>query len=197
MTIARRENISIEGRYCKVDAKYVPFENYFHVGVGKCKAEIHDVLADVGMYINGQQLYARTKLIAEPYGKAREVIYTLSVYEKKFKFGHDFISGKFLKKIMRHLLVCGLCNMYVDKLIEMICNILVKYDPLSGIMQPNDGADKIIDGIPCFSYILDGDFVSMRRKVFNAALKTLPRDERKSVNDICREIILPFFQKYD
>ena len=191
VTVARRDNISIDERYCKA-------ENYFHVGVGECKAEIHNVLADVGIFINGRQLYERTKLIAEPYGKVREVIYTLSVRENIIKFGdEDLISGKFLRGIMKHLLVCRLCNMYVDKLIEMICNILVKYDPLSGIMQPNDGADKIIDGIPCFSYILDGDFVSMRRKVFNAALKTLPRDERKSVNDICREIILPFFQKYD
>ena len=196
VTIARRENISIEGRYCKVDEKYVPFENYFHVGVGECKAEIHDVLADVGIFINGQQLYARTKLIAEPYGKAREVIYALAVREKKFKFGDDLISGKFLKGIMKHLLVCRLCNMYVDKLIEMICNVLVKYDPLSGIMESNDGADKIIDGVPCFSYILDGDFVIMRRDAFNAALKTLPKDKRKDVNDICQEIILPFFKKY-
>ena len=197
VTIARRENISIEGRYCKVDEKYVPFENYFHVGVGECKAEIHDVLADVGVFINGQQLYARTKLIAEPYGKAREVIYAMSVREKKFKFGDDLISGKFLKGIMKHLLVCRLCNMYVDKLIEMICNVLVKYAPLSAIMESNDSADKIIDGgVPCYSYILDGDFVIMRRDAFNAALKTLPKDERKDVNDICQEIILPFFKKY-
>jgi hypothetical protein len=135
-------------------------------------------------------------LIAEPYGKAREVIYALSVREKKFKFGDDLISGKFLKGIMKHLLVCRLCNMYVDKLIEMICNVLVKYDPLSGIMESNDSVDKIIDGVPCYSYILDGDFVIMRRDAFNAALKTLPKDERKDVNDICQEIILPFFKKY-
>ena len=30
---------------------------------------------------------------------------------------------------------------------------------------------------------MDGDFVIMRRDAFNAALKTLPKDERKDVND--------------
>jgi hypothetical protein len=192
VTVARRDNISIDERYCKA-------ENYFHVGVGECKAEIHDVLADVGIFINGGQLYDRTKLIAEPYGKVREVIYALSVREKIFKFGdEDLISGKFLRAIMKHLLVCRLCNMYVDKLIEMICNVLVKYAPLSTIMESNDSADKIIDGaVPCYSYILDGDFVIMRRDAFNAALKALPKDKRKGVWNICQEIILPFSEKYN
>ena len=191
VTVARRENISIDERYCKA-------ENYFHVGVGECKAEIHNVLADVGIFINGRQLYERTKLIAEPYGKVREVIYTLSVRENIIKFGdEDLISGKFLRGIMKHLLVCRLCNMYVDKLIEMICDVLVKYEFLGNI-ESNDSADIIIDGaVPCFSYILDGDFVNMRRDAFNAALKTLPKNKRKGVQNICQEIILPFFEKYN
>jgi hypothetical protein len=87
--------------------------------------------------------------------------------------------------------------MYVDKLIEMICNVLVKYAPLATIMESNDSADIIIDGaVPCYSYILDGDFVSMRRDAFDAALKALPKDKRKGVHNICQEIILPFFEKY-
>ena len=128
----------------------------------------------------------------------REVIYTLSVRENIIKFGdEDLISGKFLRGIMKHLLVCRLCNMYVDKLIEMICDVLVKYEFLGNI-ESNDSADIIIDGaVPCFSYILDGDFVHMRRDAFNAALKTLPKDKRKGVQNICQEIILPFFEKYN
>jgi hypothetical protein len=191
VTVARRDNISIEEGYCKA-------ENYFHIGVGECKAEIHNVLADVGIFINGQQLYERTKLIAEPYGKVREVIYALSVRDKIFNFGgEDLISGKLLRAIMKHLLVCCFCNIYVDKLIEMICNVLVSYDPLAASMESNDNADMIIDGaVPCFSYILDGDFVIMRRDAFNAALKALPKDRRRGVHNICHEIILPFFEKY-
>ena len=191
VTVARRENISIDERYCRA-------ENYFHVGVGKCKAEIHDVLADVGIFINGRQLYERTKSIAEPYGKVREVIYTLSVREKIIKFGdEDLISGKFLRGIMKHLLVCRLCNIYVDKLIKMICDVLVQYEFL-GNLETNNTADMTIDGgVPCFSYILDGDFVHMRGDAFNAPLKTLSKDKRKGVQNICREIILPFFEKYN
>jgi hypothetical protein len=190
VTVARRDNISIDEEHCKS-------ENYFHIGVGGCKAEIHEVLADVGIFINGKQLYERTKLIAEPYGKVREVIYTLAVRDRMFKFGEELISGKLLRSIMKHLLVCCSCNIYVDKLIEMICNVLVKYNPLGNVMESNDNADMIIDGaVPCFSYILDGDFVIMRRDAFKAALKTLPKDSRKGVHNICHEIILPFFEKY-
>ena len=190
VTVARRDFISIDERYCKP-------ESYFHIGVGQCKEEIHEVLADVGVFINGKQLYERTKLIAEPYGKVREVIYALSVRSSIFKFGEELISGKLLRSIMKHLLVCCSCNIYVDKLIEMLCDVLVKYNPLATCMESNDIADVIIDGaVPCFSYILDGDFVIMRRDAYNAALKTLPKHSRKGVQNICDEIILPFFEKY-
>jgi hypothetical protein len=194
--IARRENISIKPQYAEVDEHYVPFENYFHVGVGKCSSETHDILADVGIFVNGQQLYDRVSLLAHPYGKEREVIYSLSVHEQIFQFSNDLISGKFLKLIMRHLLVCRKCNMYVDKLIEMICDTLVKNDTLSGVMNECGSSDNILDGnVPCYSYILDGDFVDMRKDAYNAPLKTLMKKDRKNV-DICKGIIVPFFQKY-
>jgi hypothetical protein len=189
VTVARRDNISVNEEYCMS-------ESYFHIGVGACKAEVHDVLADVGIFVNGKQLYERTILIAEPYGKGREVIYALSVRDTLFQFGKEFVSGKLLRSLMKHLLVCRSCNIYVDKLIEMICDVLVKYNPLEGIMEKCDHADIIIEGsVPCFSYILDGDFVHMRRDAFRAALKTLPKDKRKGVHNICDEIILPFFKR--
>ena len=190
VTVARRDNISVDDQHCKP-------ENYFHIGVGACKAEVHEVLADVGIFINGKQLYERTKLIAEPYGKVREVIYALSVRDAIFPFGEELISGKSLRSIMKHLLVCRFCNIYVDTLIEMICMVLVKYNSLENIMDSNDTADVIIDGaVPCFTYILDGDFVIMRRDAFRAALKTRPKASRRGVHNICHEIILPFFEKY-
>jgi hypothetical protein len=49
--------------------------------------------------------------------------------------------------------------------------------------------------VPCYSYILDGDFVIMRKDAYNAPLKTLLKEKRKNVN-ICKDIIVPFFQKY-
>ena len=189
VTVARRDNISIDEQHCKL-------ENYFHIGIGECNAEVHDILADVGIFINGKQLYEQTKLIAEPYGKVREVIYALAVRDRLFQFGEELISGKVLRSIMKHLLVCRSCNIYVDKLIEMICNVLVKYNPIENIMESSDNADIIIEGaVPCYSYILDGDFVIMRRDAFRAALKTLPKDSRKGVHNICDEIILPFFER--
>ena len=189
VTVARRDNISIDEEHCKP-------ENYFHIGVGECKAEVHDVLADVGIFINGKQLYEQTKLIAEPYGKVREVIYALSVRDRLFQFGEELISGKVLRSIMKHLLVCRRCNIYVNKLIEMICDVLVKYNPIENIMDSSNNSDIIIEGsVPCFSYILDGDFVIMRPDAFRAALKTLPKDSRKGVHNICDEIILPFFER--
>jgi hypothetical protein len=189
VTVARREDISIDDRHCK-DA------NYFHIGLGDCNTEVHNVLADVGIFINGRQLYQQAKLIAEPYGKVRELIYSLSVRDKVFQFGKELISGKTLRSIMKHLLVCRSCNKYVEKLLEMICMVLVKYDPLDNIMESNDNADVIIEGnVPCYSYILDGDFVIMRQDAYKAALKTLPKDSRKGVQNICDEIILPFFER--
>ncbi|CAB3996210.1 Hypothetical predicted protein [Paramuricea clavata] len=71
--VARRENISIKSEYAMVDKCYVPFKNYFHIGIGQCSSEVHDVLADVGIIVNGEQLYNRACLLAHPYGKEREM----------------------------------------------------------------------------------------------------------------------------
>ncbi|CAB4033376.1 Hypothetical predicted protein [Paramuricea clavata] len=194
VVVARRENISIQ-------PQYAVSEDYFHVGVGECSTAVHDVLADVGIFVNSMQLYNSVNLYAHPYDKERDVIYALSVHEHIFKFNDDeLVSGKFLKLIMKHLLVCQCCNLYVNKLVEMICTSLVKHDTLTDVMNDPDKADKILQGnVPCYTYILDGDFVTMRRDAYNAPLKTLPKNwsckEKKNVN-ICKDIIELFFQKH-
>ena len=198
--IARRENISIPAVYTQVDNRYVPFPNYFHIGVGACGKDIHTVLADVGIFVNGQQLYNSVSLIAHPYGKERGVIFALSQHDEELQFSGGPVTSKYLKAIMKHLLVCRSCNMYVDKLVEMICTSLVKDSAvLTGMVETNSTADEIMPGgVPCHLYILDGDFYTMRKDSYRAPLKTLPIDQRKyrkSVN-ICKDIIVPFFEKH-
>ncbi|CAB3979021.1 Hypothetical predicted protein [Paramuricea clavata] len=73
--VVRRENVSIKSEYAVVDNRYVPFENYFHIGVGECSTDIHDVFLDVGIFVNGKQLYDSVRLYAQPYGKEREASY--------------------------------------------------------------------------------------------------------------------------
>ncbi|CAB4013446.1 Hypothetical predicted protein [Paramuricea clavata] len=186
VTVVRREHVSIK-------SEYMVCEDYFHVGVGLCATVVHEVLADVGIFINAKQLYNAVRRQAEPYGKTQEVIYALGVHEPIFKFGDEQINGKTLKFIMKHLLVCKCCNVYVDKLVEMICTTLVKHDTLPGVMNSAE-ADKLKDGlVPCYTYIMDGDFVVMRKDAYRAPLK-INRIKWGSKN-ICKEIVDPFFEK--
>jgi hypothetical protein len=195
--IARRDNISMSSVYAQVDNLYVPFSDYFHIGVGACGKEIHSVLSDVGIFVNSLQLYNSACLIAHPYGLERGVIFALAQHEDKLLFSAGLVLSKYLKAIMKHLLVCRTCNMYVDKLVEMICNSLIKNSViLDDMPNTNVTADKTMPGgVPVYSYILDGDFPQMRRDAYNAPLKTLPAGERRNVN-ICKSIIVPFFQKH-
>jgi recombinational DNA repair protein RecR len=115
-------------------------------------------------------------------------------------FTAGLVLAKYLKAIMKHLLVCRTCNMYVDKLVEMICNSLIKdSEILSEMDSTNVTADKTMPGgVPVYSYILDGDFPQMRRDAYNAplkTLKTLKKKEKKNVN-ICKSIIVSFFEKH-
>jgi hypothetical protein len=49
-----------------IDERFVIDSYYFHVGVGKCWAETHDVFAEVSLYVNVKQLYKLVKLYAGP-----------------------------------------------------------------------------------------------------------------------------------
>jgi hypothetical protein len=198
VTIARRENISINAAYAQIDNRYVPCPNYFHVGVGECGKDVHNILADVGIFVNGKQLYDSVSLIAGPYGQERGVIFALSQHDDKLQFSDGYVTSKYLKHIMKHLLVCRSCNMYVDKLVEMICSSLVKDSTvLSNMETTNCTADIILPGgVPCYTYILDGDFNTMRKDAYKAPLKTLFQEQRKNSINICKDIIDPFFEKH-
>jgi hypothetical protein len=195
--IARRDNIGMSSVYAQVDNLYVPFSDYFHIGIGACGKEIHSVFADVGIFVNSLQLYNSVCLIAHPYGMERGVIFALARHEDKLFFSAGPVTSKYLKAIMKHLLVCRTCNMYVDKLVEMICNSLIKNSAiLDEMADTNVTADKTLPGgVPVYSYILDGDFPIMRKDAYNALLKTLDARNRRNVN-ICKSIIVPFFQKH-
>ena len=196
--IARRDNISMSSVYAQVDNLYVPFPDYFHIGVGPCGKEIHSVLSDVGIFVNSLQLYNSVCLIAHPYGLERGVIFALAQHDAQLMFTAGLVLAKYLKAIMKHLLVCRTCNMYVDKLVEMICNSLIKDSEILSEMDSTDvTADNTMPGgVPVYSYILDGDFPQMRRDAYNAPLKTLQKGtEKKNVN-ICKSIIASFFEKH-
>ena len=195
--IARRENIGISSVYARVDNLYVPFSDYFHIGIGPCGKSIHNILADVGIFVNSLQLYNSVCLVAHPYGMERGVIFALAQQEDEIFLSAGPVRSKYLKAIMKHLLVCRTCNMYVDKLVEMICNSLIKNSSiLDAMLNTNVTADAALPGrVPVYSYILDGDFPIMRRDAYNAPLKTLERKNRKNI-DICKSIIVPFFEKH-
>jgi hypothetical protein len=192
--IARRDNISMFSVYAQVDNLYVPFPDYFHIGVGPCGKEIHSVLADVGIFVNSLQLYNSVRLIARPYGFERGVIYALAQHDAQLMFTAGLVLSKYLKAIMKHLLVCRTCNMYVNKLVEMICNSLIKDSEILSEMDNVNADSTMPGGVPVYSYILDGDFPQMRRDAYRAPLKTL-KTENKNVN-ICKSIIVPFFEKH-
>ena len=195
--IARRENIGMSSVYAQVDNLYVPFSDYFHIGIGACGKPIHNILADVGIFVNSLQLYNSVCLVAHPYGMERGVIFALAQHEAEIFLSAGPVRSKYLKAIMKHLLVCRTCNMYVDKLVEMICNSLIKNSSiLDEMLSTNVTADKTLPGgVPVYSYILDGDFPIMRRDAYNAPLKTLDSKNRKNI-DICKSIIAPFFEKH-
>jgi hypothetical protein len=127
----------------------------------------------------------------------RGVIFALAQHEDEIFFSAGAVRSKYLKTIMKHLLVCRTCNMYVDKLVEMICDSLIKNPSiLSEMLNTNVTSDKVVSGgVPVYSYILDGDFPIMRRDAYNAPLKTLNCKKRNNI-DICKKIIVPFFEKY-
>ncbi|CAB3977404.1 Hypothetical predicted protein [Paramuricea clavata] len=194
--VARRDNISIKPEYAMVDNQYTPFRKYFHIGVGPCSNEINDVLADVGIFVNGEQLYKRVCMLAHPYGKEREVIYASSVHDKIFIFGNEKIEGKFLKLIMRRILVCQKCNGYVDKLILMLVDSLVKHDTLKDVMNVPASADTILVGgcTLLFVYFVCRFCCYATGRLFGA-VKNIAKSLRKNT-DICKNIIEPFFIKY-
>ena len=105
-----------------IDERFFMDEHYFHVGLGNCWEESHDVFADASIYVNLKQLYKLVKLYAGPYGNVREIIYMLGTYEKKVELKNDageveLFSGATLKKLIKHMLVCKKCNLHLPRFI--------------------------------------------------------------------------------
>ncbi|CAB4013046.1 Hypothetical predicted protein [Paramuricea clavata] len=190
--VVQREDMAINNEYLRIGEEYISFPNYFHVGVGPCGSKIHDVLSEVGIYVNSQQLYKRVCVLAEPYEKQREIIYALGTH-LDFEINEKVFNGKYFKALMRHLLVCRCCNSYVDTFINILLDILVKTEPLKNIMNSIDSDSMLRGGVPASSYILDSDFVTARSDAFRAPLKYV--DDKLA--NVCKDIIEPFFMKYD
>jgi hypothetical protein len=182
-----------------IDERFFIDQYYFHVGVGKCWEESHDVFAEVSLYVNIKHLYKLVQLYAGPYGNVRELIYILRTYENKVQLKNNegdvvLFSGAMLKKLIKHMLVCKKCNLHLPRYIEMLNDSIERCHPYpTECMNEVNDPDVIHNDIPCFKYILDGDFDNlMQRAYYNAPLEDCAN---KRLN-ICTDIIDPFMCCY-
>jgi hypothetical protein len=181
-----------------IDERFVIDSYYFHVGMGKCWAETHNVFAEVSLYVNVKQLYKLVQLYAGPYGNVRELIYILGTYEPKVELKNNegnvvLFTGAKLKALIKHLLVCRKCNLRLPRFIEMLNDSIERCHPFPPErMNDVNDPDCIHDDIPCFKYILDGDFDNLLHRAYNAPLE----DYANKLLNICTDIIDPFMSCY-
>ena len=180
-----------------IDERYVIGPSYFHIGLGKCWSEAHDVFLDVSLYANIKELYKLVKLYAEPYGNVRELIYILGTHERNVKFFNNegdavLFKGKKLKDLIRHLLVCRTCNVRLPHFIKMFNDSIQRRHAYTEDTMNTPHPDVVHGDVPCFRYILDGDFDDLLQRAYNTPLEGL---KNKQVN-ICTDIIDPFMTCY-
>jgi hypothetical protein len=190
--------VVVQCRSNVIDERFALHSEYFHVGVGDCWSEEHDVFAELNLYVNVKYLYKLVVLYARPYGNVRELLYTLGTYEPTIQLKNDkgtnvFFRGNMLKKLVKHLLVCKKCILRLPRLIEILNDSIDKYHPY-GEQRIGDivEADCVVDDTPRFRYILDGDFDNLVQRAYNAPLE----DYKNKRLNICTDIIEPFVSTY-
>ena len=133
---------------------------YFHVGLGKCWKNIHEVYENMHCFVGLKQLAGAIDKM-DIFGKTErnypyEIIYILGmqslaipyeyfVVEEKeveiegkeekekssiIRVSVDATSGQTLKAILMHILVCANCNSFLDGFLKLILKSLMKYNPL-------------------------------------------------------------------
>jgi hypothetical protein len=182
-----------------IDARFAIHSNYFHVGIGDCWTEEHDVFAELNLYANVKQLYKLVVLYAQPYGNVREeLLYALGSYEPTIQLKNNeginvLFTGEKLKKLIKHLLVCKKCILRLPHFIEILHDSIDKYHPYPAErMNTVDDADSVVNNTPRFKYILDGDFDNLIQRAYNAPLE----DYKNKRLNVCTDIIEPFMSCY-
>jgi hypothetical protein len=157
---------------------------YFHVGLGKCWKSVHEVYPDLHCFVGLKRLAGaidKMDIFDEternyPY----EIIYILSshtltlpyeyfvieiveVEEEKSSIIHVdtlMTTGKTLRDILMHILVCAKCNSYLEGFLKLLLKALMKYNPLKGCVFFNMTTQKGLHRgrVSTVKYTLDGDF---------------------------------------
>ena len=186
---------------------------YFHVGLGECWKSIHEVYDQLHCFVGLKQLAGaidKMDIFDEternfPY----KIIYILGMeslgipYEyfaveeieveieggerEKSSIVHvsvDTTSGKTLRAILMHILVCARCNGFLDGFLKLILKSLMKYDPLEGFTFFNitNMAGLHRGCVNTIKYTLDGDFDQLLLDAYN-----MPKERCMTVkNFMCK-----------
>jgi hypothetical protein len=181
-----------------IDRRFAIRTEYFHVGVGDCWTEEHDVLAELNLYVNIKYLYKLVVLYAQPYGNVRELFYASGTYENTIPLKNNegtnvLFKGNKLAKLIKHLLVCKECILRLPHFIEILHDSIEKHHPyIPERMNNVTDADCVVDDTPRFKYILDGDFDNLTQRAYNAPLE----DYKNKQLNVCTDIIEPFMSCY-
>jgi hypothetical protein len=74
----------------------------------------------------------------------------------------------------------------------MLNDYIDRCHPYTDSMNTVNDPDIVHNDIPCFKYILDGDFDSLMQRAYNAPLE----DSESKMLNICTDIIDPFMCCY-
>ena len=116
------------------------------------------------------------------------------VKKKEDDSSYGNIKPSYICKILKHILVCKICNVNLGKFIS----VLDRFIGTPAIPTPlNDVDDRVScefyhnDKIPCNKYVIDGEFDEMRCNAFDAI-----KIDDSCVDDNRHEVVNTFIETY-
>ena len=179
----------------KVDNCYQLDKKYFHIGGGACHESTHKVFLSVTIYSGLRNLVL--ELEHGGYDNPAEMMFALGQFEismryfkydeekmkqtEQIEFKHEMYSGRKLKKLLQHILVCKTCHPHLRRFLHMLdeCVTSTHLYP-----QHQRSQCKLVAkcGVPCYKYVLDADFDRLREIAYNAPLE--PTAEPTHICDV-------------
>jgi hypothetical protein len=184
-----------------IPPRYFVDQHYFHIGCGPCHKEISHVIAEFPMFVGIKQLATMLEKAKYP-----ELIVALLISDDELSFrmqkvkkkeddsSYGSIKPSYICKILKHILVCKICNVNLGKFIS----VLDRFIGTPAIPTPlNDVDDRVScefyhnDKIPCNKYVIDGEFDEMRCNAFDAI-----KIDDSCVDDNRHEVVNTFIETY-
>ncbi|CAB3979929.1 Hypothetical predicted protein [Paramuricea clavata] len=155
---------------------------YFHVGWGPCFSRVDHVFVKLNVFVGLRQL--SLMLEENKFSEPAQMIYALGQYDfipyqqldkETDKIVDVMYSGRYLKNILSHILVCRKCNKGLLLFLRLLDECIVRVQP-----YPDHKSDTEVDA----------EFDMLLFNAFNA-----PKDGSVSNIDICNDIVNGFFDK--